>query len=363
MGYNRTEPHVPPSWRDCVPALELCPTIAVIGATDVGKSTFCRWLVQTLTLRGPVGLVDCDVGQSTLGPPATVAGKVFQTAPASCADLRPPVMRFVGATSPQGHLLQTVAAAKCVCDRLRAEGPQHLVVDTTGLVAGGLGRALKLNKLEVIRADAAVLIERERELEGMAWALASTTIQVLRVPASAAASSRSGDVRRARRQERFRAYFAEAEPVTLYLADVLIRGSSMGRGHELDAAARAQWRGALAVDVPHVELCGPVANLALGQRGTGSLPDRLAGLKRRLGLVEVCAFDVALFHRALVCLEDDSGECLGLGIVEESDFARHTVRVRTPVARTRPVRTLCVGSLRLANDGTELSGDPRPLYA
>ena len=361
MGYNCMEPHVPPSWRDCVEALEPCRTVAVLGATDVGKSTFCQWLVQTLTRRGPVGLVDCDVGQTTLGPPTTIAGKVFDARPTRWADLRPPVMRFVGSTSPQGHLLQTVAAAKYVCDRLRSLSPLHIVVDTTGLVTGGLGRALKLNKLEVIQADAAVLIERERELEGLAWALASTTVQVLRVPASPAAAGRSSDVRGSRRRDQFQAYFADAEPLTLDLAEVLIRGSSIGRGQPLDAAAQAEMRSALGGSVSYAEACGPAASVALSPRRGRISPNALAEAKRRLGLAEICAFDVGLLRQALVALEDESAECLGLGIVEESDFAQHTVRVRTPVAPPRQVRTLSIGSLRLANDGTELSGDPRPV--
>ena len=45
----------------------------VIGASDAGKTTLIAALASELASRGePVGVVDSDVGQSEIGPPATV---------------------------------------------------------------------------------------------------------------------------------------------------------------------------------------------------------------------------------------------------------------------------------------------------
>ena len=41
--------------------------VLVIGATDVGKSTFCRFLIERgVTSKLRVGFVDADVGQSQI---------------------------------------------------------------------------------------------------------------------------------------------------------------------------------------------------------------------------------------------------------------------------------------------------------
>ena len=290
---------IPTTWLSAAEALRPGQTIAVVGDTDVGKSTFAEWLVRSLTPRGAVGLVDCDLGQTTLGPPTTVGGKVFDAQPESCDDLWPEAIAFVGSTSPRGHLLQTTAAAAQVCHALRDKQPTFLVIDTSGFVAGGAGRALKVNKLKVVRADTAVVIERAQELAGLAWALAAAGIDVVRLAASPAVANRSAEQRRTRRQEKFAAYFAKAKPLALDLGRVL-------------------------------------------------------------GSEQACRIDCNLFTRALVSLDDASGRCLGLGVVEECDVSSGRAQVLTPVADDSAVRAMVVGSLRLAAHGSELAGDPRP---
>ena len=52
--------------------------VCVVGANDTGKSSLCRYLVSHFRQQGrKVALVDADLGQSTLGPPASVSMKVF----------------------------------------------------------------------------------------------------------------------------------------------------------------------------------------------------------------------------------------------------------------------------------------------
>ena len=351
MVYNCTDLHVPADWPRVLDSLRPGQTVAVVGATDVGKSVFCLWLVRALTERGLVGLVDCDVGQTTLGPPTTVGGRPFESPPDDCLDLWPPVLGFVGSTSPPGHLLQMVAASNTVCDRLRAQSPAYLIVDTTGLVAGGIGRVLKLNKLRVIQPDLAVLVERDRELDGFAWALAATPVQVMRLPASPAVRVRSSDVRRARRQEQFRAYFAGAVTRTLDLRETLISGLSIGRGHPVDLAIGAA--------VQYAETCGRVASIVADAKIPVSV---LADAKRRLGLAEIGRLDSRLLDRAIVSLEDGQANCIGLGVIESHDFPGRTLRVSTPITTVSEIRAIGIGSIRIASDGSELSGDPRPTY-
>jgi len=42
----------------------------LLGATDTGKTTLIRQLACSLALHGRTAIIDCDVGQSSIGPPA-----------------------------------------------------------------------------------------------------------------------------------------------------------------------------------------------------------------------------------------------------------------------------------------------------
>ena len=60
--------------------------VLVIGATDVGKSTFCRFLVDSAVDRGlKTVFVDTDVGQSQIGPPTTIGMKSFDPESIPCS--------------------------------------------------------------------------------------------------------------------------------------------------------------------------------------------------------------------------------------------------------------------------------------
>ena len=66
---------VPPEWGAAASEIfeRSLRTVLVIGGSAVGKSSFCRYLTEVLLARqAEVAFVDADIGQSNIGPPATV---------------------------------------------------------------------------------------------------------------------------------------------------------------------------------------------------------------------------------------------------------------------------------------------------
>ena len=140
----------------------------LIGGLDSGKSTLARRIALAGIGRGlVVGVLDADVGQSTIGPPTTVGLRLARVdadlEPASLA--RADHLAFVGATSPQGHLLPLVTASRLLLDRARTEGADLVVVDTTGLVSGVYGQLLKYHKVAILQPDIVIGLARGEELE------------------------------------------------------------------------------------------------------------------------------------------------------------------------------------------------------
>ncbi|MGH2577271.1 MAG: Clp1/GlmU family protein, partial [Actinomycetota bacterium] len=115
----------------------------------------------------PSAFLDGDVGQKTVGPPATISLKTVR----SVADLEPDVLAtadalsFVGSTTPQGHLLPVVTGVVALAQRARQEGADFLVADSGGLVSGITGQVLKYHKVEMLRPDIVVGLQRGEELQ------------------------------------------------------------------------------------------------------------------------------------------------------------------------------------------------------
>lgn len=218
----------------------------VIGTSDTGKTTLVTRLAGALAARGlSVGVVDADLGQSEIGPPTTiglgrVAGPLQRLAQAEVLALH-----FVGVTSPAANLLGAVVGSRRMLDRARSAGLQRVIVDTSGLVAGGLGRALKQAKIELLDPDLVVCLERAGECDHIVGIYAAGgRPEILRLPASAQVRPRSAEDRRRHRQARLDAYFTGARPVALELGRVAVRvpgGASLGPQH-----AAADLEGALA---------------------------------------------------------------------------------------------------------------------
>lgn len=142
-------------------------TVVLIGGLDTGKSSLSRSVLTAAVGAGrPAALLDADVGQKTVGPPATITLKMVRSA----ADLEPESLAvadelsFVGSTSAQGHLLPVVAGAAKLHRRAKEEGAELIVVDTSGLVSGITGQVLKYHKVELLGPDLVVGLQRGEEL-------------------------------------------------------------------------------------------------------------------------------------------------------------------------------------------------------
>jgi polynucleotide 5'-hydroxyl-kinase GRC3/NOL9 len=142
-------------------------TVLLVGGLDTGKSTLSRSLLSAAAEAGrSVAFLDADVGQKSIGPPATVSLKMVRS-PADLEAERFPdqdALSFVGSTSPEGHLLPVLAGAATLHRQAVESGADFIVVDTSGLVSGIYGQILKYHKVELLRPDLVVGLQRGEEL-------------------------------------------------------------------------------------------------------------------------------------------------------------------------------------------------------
>ena len=323
--------------------------VVVIGESDSGKSTFCAVAASRAARAGgrKVAVVDADVGQSDIGPPACVSiglvpGPIerLEQAPASAMD-------FVGATSPVGHLLQC-ATATCLMAQKAREAAALVVVDTTGLVHGGIGRALKSAKIELLQPWMVIALEREGELEPLLAPYRHRSEPVVeRIAVAAAVVRKTTEERRARRQRRFAEYFRGARAVEIEWGSLTLEGSALLSGKAMPGHFCAYAEEKLGCEVARVERIGE-GLLAL-MRGE---PDRAAERAARQEGYELER--LSRFDNLLVGLIDRKGKTAGLGIVERVDLDRQRFVVATPVESLRDISCLRLGSMKVLRDGTEL---------
>lgn len=220
---------VPLDWEVLEPE-RMSGAILVIGASDRGKTTLVRWLAERLLQRQQrVGWLDGDIGQSSLGLPSTMNLAVLER----CAENSPQLQGtfFVGATSPRGHMLPTLVGAELLKELAMKERASVIIIDTTGLVAEEAGGgALKQWKIELLRPDVVIALQRDGELEHILAPLRRDRRFILHEPAvSEAVVARSAEERAQRRRRLFRRYFENSRLLGIGLESMAVYGKEMCR--------------------------------------------------------------------------------------------------------------------------------------
>lgn len=189
-------------WQDAIERIADAgaATVLVIGATDVGKSSFVRALMDRWREAGhaPV-LVDADPGQKMVGPPGTISLE---------AGGRLAGMIFIGTTSAGQRPAVLAQAAGRLAQEARRAGP--VVVNSSGFVERA-GIALNNATIRSVVPDWLVAIGPE-----LAPILAANpAVPLLRLDASPLAQRKSPRRRAANRRRAFAEHLAGAEAFTL----------------------------------------------------------------------------------------------------------------------------------------------------
>lgn len=187
-------------------------TVMFVGGLDAGKSTLARATAAfALRLGRTVAYLDADVAQKTVGPPATVGMKHVREPDDLTLDRlsHADALGFVGATSPQGHVLSLVGALARLRDRARSEGADLIVVDTSAMVSGIWGQLVKYYKVDALEPDLVVGLQRGEELEPVLGVIQRFFgVELVTLPVHAGVVSTSVEERSGQRERSMAAYFA-----------------------------------------------------------------------------------------------------------------------------------------------------------
>jgi polynucleotide 5'-hydroxyl-kinase GRC3/NOL9 len=324
--------------------------VLVIGAPDVGKSTFCRFLVERGVTSGlKVGFVDADVGQSQIGPPTTIGLEILApNMPAQSAEQlagEADALYFVGWTSPEHHLLQCVTGTRLMVDAALEADADFIVIDTTGYVEGMPAIVLKQHKIEVVKPNHLICLRRSRELEAIVAPFGGAdTIQTHRLSPHRRVTSKSDEFRRRYRELSFAHYFSDCVQGTLPFDQIRGQRTPFFNGRQAnpkeqeilsnfvdDRVFYAEWgHRSLALITPDV------------------LPSLIqAQLKSYFSLKDLVAETSEYFERCLVGLLDASGKTISIGVIDAVDFSAKQLKIRCKARAAAKTKTLQFGRYRM----------------
>lgn len=333
-------------------------TCVVIGKIDSGKSTFCKYLVHTWTaFEIRVGYVDSDVGQSTLGLPTTVGLKIFNTPSVQHDYANRLELHFVGNTSPEGFLLQTLHAVKRMADKSHQQGSQITLVDTTGFIDGPVARIFKLHKIEMLHPQWIVALQAGDEMEHLLRGYEKMGWRVIRLACSKEVSTRSQAERQKYRNERYKAYFKSAQVINCPIQKVVFPSCILGTGQRINSLELPKETYMSDTKYLYIEKCGSELLIVI---------DRLVEsmdfykLKEYFRVTSIACIERFEIKDLLVGLNDKDNNTVGLGTIIDLDPLDDKLTLFTPVQDIHKVTAIYLGNIKV-EQGEKERGKIRPV--
>ncbi len=345
VGHRIVRNPIPEEWWSAAEKARDAERVVILGETDSGKSGLLFYLANVLSISGlRVGIVDSDLGQKDLGPPATVAAAAFASPPLHPGLAEPEFLYFVGDTSPRGHLLQVVAGVRSSLDYL-GRRPDVTLVNTSGYVSGSAARALKYHKLEVIRPDLVFVIGDRGEVSHLPRVIPpGPEVQILPGPPSIIKKDRSR--RYAVRRARWIRYLSGASETKVDFSEVRALGTLLFTGRPSPAAASLA-SDLIGREINYLEISPDVVSILVEG---GLSRAEIRALASSFG-VEVRAAAPSSYDGLLVGLMSETGGCLGLGLL--SDLNPGEMR-GSVISRVKKFAYVKFGYIRLSRSLEEI---------
>lgn len=354
---------VPQSWRilsrsllKIKPSRERAFTVLVYGGMDTGKTSLVTSLAHACVRAGrSVAVLDCDMGQSDIGPPGTIGLAWMKEPVRTLSELVPDSLYFVGSYSAAVHFLPTLVGTQ----KLFSEASQRtdfVLLDTTGWVSGDSARAFRQAELELIQPDLIVLLERGKELEHLVKNIPEQKIARLRVPACVV--STSSEERKKMRENMSRRYFLSAQAVEFRWEKDKERSLKTDRAYLLSgeaihpASVKTLWA---------ERLSGKEGILVVSEKVLNQTEIR--SLQREFSIKQVKVILSGAERGLLTALCDEHFRVLALALIQKIDYASKKISLLSPIQRKHlsQVKIIQFGSVCLNPDGAE-AGFVEPGY-
>ncbi|WP_456365701.1 Clp1/GlmU family protein [Thermococcus sp.] len=314
-------------------------TVMFIGDVDSGKTTAVKFVARALWELGrSVAVVDSDIGQKSLLPPATVSLALVDGSSGS-VESKPLAHYFIGTTTPSQYLAEMVVGVGRLWE-LGSKVADYVLIDTTGYVRG-TGAELKRLKMELIKPDIVAIVGDDNGLAALAARFSDVAI----LERSPKAKRHSPGERREIRKAKWREYFSPSRYVEMDIREMKVTGTGLFSGRVLTKE--------------EAELISRLCDWAvlMGWENAGLYTVVKAGEDRKpCNRSVIRAVDFETLSNLLVGFIDKEGLCLGLGILKWPRLSEGKLEILTPLSEDElsKVEEIRFGRIRVTEEGEEL---------
>jgi len=321
--------------------------VLILGGIDSGKTGFCIYLANSaLRKNWKVAVIDCDLGQSDLGPPGTIGLCFVQKPFTDLFALFPDDSVFIGVTSPSRAVNDVLdAVVKLKTKALRRE-ECLLVINTDGWIDGDDAVKYKVSLVEIVDPDYIVAIRTGDELDPIISSLKERNIIIIDSPENI--KKRDRETRRLLRGFAYKKHLRGSKIRSFPLSWIKVEGS-LNLSSEKREQLKEKMQKTLKTEILCCEETFSSIVLILSKKADLNEEEmKIAEMEMGKKILVLREGDE---KGLLVSLEGPSGKMLGIGTVHSIDFRNMIIKICTPV--DEPVSKIKVGQIKLDSRGNE----------
>jgi polynucleotide 5'-hydroxyl-kinase GRC3/NOL9 len=323
----------------------------VLGTVDSGKTSFCTYLINRLLReKKKVAILDGDLGQSDIGPPSTVAYTFVIKPLTDLFNLEAKNAFFVGVTSPNTAIDKVIEGLASLKKEISSSNPDFIVINTDGWVEGEEAVNYKIQLVKKLDPNVIFCIQQKDELTPFLNTLEKFITIVVDSPS--AIKQRSREKRRSLRELGYMKYLRNAKVQSLPLSWLKIEENELfglSGTYENTKQARKMYELLGMKPLHFAELKDRIC-IVIGRRRWIS-EDNIKKAE------EVAKKKIVVIRKGeeeglLMASYNAERKFLGIGILQEVDYTRKTLKIFTPVAKE--ISIVALGKVKLDKNLREI---------
>ena len=344
---------IPESWEDAVRKVldmeEKPLVVMIVGAIDVGKTSFCTYLMNmALRAKRRVTFIDADLGQSDVGPPSTIGSCEVTKPTRDPFEIGAESVCFVGVTSPNGSVDEVVDGIAKMTEKALKGGDDLLVVNTDGWIEGEDAVRYKLTLVKNVKPRMLIGLQEQNELTFLMGAL--TEIPTTAVESSPAVRKRDREERKLLRELAYKKYLRGATVQSFPLDWIKVSGVPFGSGRQPSRNHLNEIVKLIGTPPLYCEETPDSVFIALSKEQWAD-EEVAKTLENTLNKKVKIAWE-GDEEGLLVALYDQEDNFLGIGIIEELDYDRRVLKIYANAKKN--AASIHVGQIKLDKSGKEL---------
>ena len=345
---------IPDSWRTITEEVlkkQKPSTSLILGNVDCGKSTLCTFFANhAFRMQYETAIIDADIEQSDIGPPATIGLGLVQRPVFDLFYLKAYDAYFTGNTNPKTVTENVIEGISLLNKRAEEMKSQVIIINTDGWIQGEDAKEFKTSMIRRLLPNTVIGIQNNSELENILKPIEEEGFNIFRLNPSPLTKSISREIRKELREQSYKKFLRGNVLRNFQMNWIQLERTPLCKGISFNENRLKDLEENIECKIVYCEETPEKLFIVLEEENQIS-NDKSIEIEE-LFTKKVHTVNAGIEKGLLVSLLDQNHHFLGLGVISKIDYINKKLKLFTPCREK--ISIVQFGQIKTSRDGKEL---------